>query len=432
VLTACEYLFSLRLDAANDNQGIAIRMNDSVQSPLTFHTPVTPHSDALTALLAAIEAGASEREQQRRLPYDIIDLVRQSRLGALRIRTAQGGPGASARALFEVVIRLGEADPNVAHILRNHFSLVERFVRNHPGGKHAKWLRAVLDGAIIGLAFGELETKQVGNREVRTTLTPGGQGFRLNGTKYYSTGSLFADYILVRAVTPDGESVSAIIPADREGVELIDDWDGFGQRLTGSGTTVLHNVRVDANEAVFDTEGPFYTQPYTGTVPQLILTAVNAGILRAILRDATALIHRRQRSFYHATAERPVDDPTLQQTIGQIASNAFAAEATVLAAADALDQLDAVRDRNEPDEAGALEASLRASKAKVVVDELTIRSASLLFDVGGASATKHDYNLDRHWRNARTLASHNPGTYKARAIGDHVINGTPLPASGFF
>src|ERR1700709_45650 len=101
-------------------------------------------------------------------------------------------------------------------------------------------------------------------------------------------------------------------------------------------------------------------------------------------------------------------------------------------AADALDVLDAVRDRGESDEAAALEASLRASKAKVVVDELTIRSASLLLDVGGASATKYSQNLDRHWRNARTLASHNPGTYKARAIGDHVINGVPLPASGFF
>ena len=52
--------------------------------------------------------------------------------------------------------------------------------------------------------------------------------------------------------------------------------------------------------------------------------------------------------------------------------------------------------------------------------------------VGGASATKRSFNLDRHWRNARTLASHNPGTYKARAIGDHVINGTPLPINGFF
>jgi alkylation response protein AidB-like acyl-CoA dehydrogenase len=58
--------------------------------------------------------------------------------------------------------------------------------------------------------------------------------------------------------------------------------------------------------------------------------------------------------------------------------------------------------------------------------------AALLFDVGGASATKQAHNLDRHWRNVRTLASHNPTLYKARAIGDHVINGAALPQNGFF
>jgi len=84
------------------------------------------------------------------------------------------------------------------------------------------------------------------------------------------------------------------------------------------------------------------------------------------------------------------------------------------------------------DFAQAHEASLLTSKAKVFVDEVTVRSAGLLLDGGGASATKQSYNLDRHWRNARTLASHNPGTYRARAIGDHAINGTPLPVNGFF
>jgi len=55
-----------------------------------------------------------------------------------------------------------------------------------------------------------------------------------------------------------------------------------------------------------------------------------------------------------------------------------------------------------------------------------------LFDVGGASATKKVTNFDRHWRNARTLSSHNPTTYKARSIGQYEISGTPLPAKGFF
>jgi alkylation response protein AidB-like acyl-CoA dehydrogenase len=391
-----------------------------------------PAAIGVGELLDRIAEGASDRDRERRLPYDMIDLIRQARLGAVRLNVEDGGTGSTQRELFGLIVSLGEADANVAHILRNHFSFVERYVRNNPNEKFGKWRKAVADGAIFGLAYGELETRAVGNWQVNTTLTPEAGGYRLNGTKYYSTGSLYADYVLVRAVTDDGTQASAVVPVDREGLELVDDWDGFGQRLTGTGTTYLRDVRVADDEVVFDSEGRFLVQPYVGAIPQLILTAINAGIVQATLRDAAALVRRRERSFFHASAERPADDPILQQAVGQIASTAFAAKAIVLAAADALDRLDATRDAGKPDFDATHEASLRASQAKVVVDELAIRAGSLLLDVGGASATKQSYNLDRHWRNARTLASHNPAAYKARAIGDHAINGTSLPVGGFF
>jgi alkylation response protein AidB-like acyl-CoA dehydrogenase len=408
--------------------------NTSDHRPVWGHAPVTAQSPGLAALLAFIGEGASDRDRHRTLPFPVIDAIRSARLGALRVEAEVGGGGATNRELFETVIRLGDADPNVAHILRNHFTFVERFVRGATDAKHAKWRHAVVDGAIFGLAYGELDTARVGGKDANTVLTPEGDGYRLNGTKYYSTGTLYSDYVLVRAKLPSDGLASAIIPVTRAGVDIIDDWDGFGQRLTGSGTTILRDVRVEADEVVPDTEGHFFTQSYTGPVPQLVLTAINAGILRGILRDATALVRRRERSYSHAPSERPADDPILQMTVGQIASNAFAAEATVLAAADALDRLDLARasDDKARFDAATHEASLLTSKAKVFVDEVTVRSAGLLLDGGGASATKQSYNLDRHWRNARTLASHNPGTYKARAIGDHAINGTPLPVNGFF
>jgi alkylation response protein AidB-like acyl-CoA dehydrogenase len=381
-------------------------------------------------LLAAIGEGASQRDRERIHPLGALALVRQSRLGALRLPAEAGGGDVSARELFAVIIALGDADPNVAHILRNHFAFVERFLRPHRHAKLAKWRLATAEGAIFGLAYGELETAQVGGNEINTVLTPDGDGYRLDGIKYYSTGSLYADYVLVRARLPDGTFAPPVVPASRTGIELVDDWDGFGQRVTGSGTTIFRHVRVETDEVVLESEGPFFSQPYPGAVPQLILTAINAGILRTILRDAGTLIRGRQRSFSHAPSEKPADDPILQQIVGQIASAAFAAEATVLAAADALDRVDAARGGTGFD--ALHEAALLASKAKVVVDELAVRAAGQLLDVGGASATRAGHNLDRHWRNVRTLASHNPTPYKARAIGDHAVNGTPLPANGFF
>jgi alkylation response protein AidB-like acyl-CoA dehydrogenase len=311
--------------------------------------------------------------------------------------------------------------------------VVERLVRHPRDEQGRQWQQAVTDGAIIGLATTELDTPQVGNIVPNTTVTPDGDDYLLNGTKYYSTGTLYSDYVLVRAADPSGRPGATIIPVKREGIELIDDWDGLGQRLTATGTTHFRNVRVKRQEIVFDAPDVGYGVPYSNTFAQLFLTAIVAGIARATLRDAIALVRSRKRTFYYAPSEVPTDDPVLQQTIGQIASGAFAAETVVLAAAEALDAAtDAFDSGAKNATEAAHEAALVSAKAKIVADDFAIRAGSLLFDVGGASATKKATNFDRHWRNARTLSSHNPTTFKARSIGQHLINETPLPAKGFF
>ena len=67
---------------------------------------------------------------------------------------------------------------------------------------------------------------------------------------------------------------------------------------------------------------------------------------------------------------------------------------------------------------------LVANRAQTVVQPLVLAAASKLFDGLGASATAKSCNLDRHWRNARTVATHNPAIYKARIVGDYEVNGT--------
>jgi alkylation response protein AidB-like acyl-CoA dehydrogenase len=403
-------------------------------SSVAASAPVAPGSRDLKALLDEIAEGAAEREREARPPYDAIERVRETRLGALRVPVAEGGAGASFRDFFATLIDLAHADANVAHILRAHFWFVEQRLVAEPGDEvRARWLAEVVDGTLFGNAASEVGgSRPVGEIAFDTRITPDGDGYRLDGVKYYSTGSLFSDRVAVYATTEDGRFGSAIVPVDREGVTLEDDWDGIGQRLTGTGTTRLENVRLDADEVVFRPLADPPPPTYEGAFLQLYLTAVIAGVARGARDDAAALVRGRERTYAHAAAETASADPQLQQTVGQIASYAFAAEATVLAAADALDAAEASLDGGVPAAALATTASLRAAEAKVVVDELAPRAATLIFDVGGASATKQAHNLDRHWRNARTLASHNPTLYKARAIGDHTINGAALPANGFF
>lgn len=376
----------------------------------------------------AIGEGSSERERERLLPFEQIGLLKQHRFGAVLSST----PSGRFRHLYRLAIGLGAADANVAHIFRNHFTVAEQYVRRGRKGRVAEWREAVANGAVFGLASTELGSSPVGGNLPRTRLIRDGDGYRLDGTKYYSTGTLYADYVLVRAATPDDVAATVIIPTKREGVEILDDWDGAGQRLTASGTTHYRNVRVEADEAIPDDAETGYGLAYSNTQAQLFLTAVNAGIARAILEDGRALLQKRARSFYYATAERAAEDPLLQQVLGRISANAFAAQATVLAAADKLDLATDARDAGLDADDLAHDAALAASQAKLIVDELAIRNGDLLFELGGASATKRSNNLDRHWRNARTLASHNPGTTKAAAIGAYEALGTLLPSKGFF
>ena len=226
--------------------------------------------------------------------------------------------------------------------------------------------------------------------------------------------------------------MGAKIPVNREGLTLKDDWDGFGQRLTGTGTTILNNVYVKSEEAA-DYGSPLNQPPsYQFAFLQLYLQALTAGILRSVQEDAIALVRRRRRSFSHAAAERPTEDNQVFQVVGEIAADAFAAEAIVLAAADRIQAAaDSVTD-GLPNANLARDAQIAAAEAKVAVDRFSYQTASRFFDAGGASATQAIYNLDRHWRNARTVSTHNPTFLKASAVGDFLVNGTSPPLNGFF
>ncbi len=387
-----------------------------------------PGSPELAALLETIADGASERERDQTPPHEQIDLIRSSRLGALRLPRDNGGAGASVRDLYRVLVALAAADANVAHILRSHFCLVEQILRLPD--VDPRWRQEVAAGSIFAGAATELGPGALGGIAPGTTLTREGDSYRLDGTKYYSTGSLYSDWLMLTATDEAGELAIALVPANRDGVVLEDDWDGMGQRLTGSGTTRLSSVFVNADE-LLDPEAIAASAPRFA-MPQLYLTAVVAGVIRDAAGDAAALVRSREgRPFAHAAA-RPAEDPLLQEVVGEIASAAFAAEATVLIAAEAQDVEIASIVDGVVDRALADSAALAAAQAKVVVDGLAFRAGTRLFDVGGASATKQANNLDRHWRNARTLASHNPTIHKAQAIGDLEINGTPLPDNWFF
>lgn len=394
--------------------------------------PLTVGSRRLRDLIARIAEGAVERERTDQPPYAEFELIKAAKLGALRIPRDQGGGGASITELFATVIDLAEADPNVPHSLRNHFQITES-MRRRPHPSHERLWDLVRDGKLFGLSVTELSSKRAGGTaksRLQTAVTATPQGLRLSGVKFYSTGNLYVDQLLVVARGDEEKPLRLIVPVERPGVIVEDDWDGIGQRFTGSGTTRFVDVPVNPDDFVENALA--YEQiPYLSTFAQLFLTSIIAGILRSVTADAARFVRSRERTFYHAASEVATEDPILQERVGEIASAAYAAESMAMAAASALQ--DAIEARGRPEEEGlALRASMRAAKAKVVTDGMALDAATSVFDVGGGSTARRSNQLDRHWRNIRTLASHNPRAFKARVIGAYEISETRPPNGSFF
>ncbi len=381
---------------------------------------------ALPELAATLGRDAARREADRVLPFEGFTALRATALGALRIPEARGGLGGSLVDLFEVIATLAAADSNLAHALRIHYDFTEalRFsLGSAPASAFdALQLDRVLSGAIYGGASTELGTARPG--EITTKLVQDGDGFRISGRKYYSTGTLFSDYARINVHDTRDERVAIVIPVKRDGLRVEDDWDGMGQRMTASGTLVLDHVRVEADE-VAARDGTTLAGRHGGALRQLHLVAVAAGIVRAVAADARRYVLDFGRPVLHSAAASAAEDPFIQQTVGELAAHSHAIDALVRENARALDRsADAILAGSADAEARVLEGALATARTQLIVSRLALHAAERLFEVGGASATGRKHNLDRHWRNLRTIFNHNPLLHKARVIGDYELNGT--------
>ncbi|MGK9147726.1 acyl-CoA dehydrogenase family protein [Plantibacter flavus] len=390
-------------------------------------TALTSSRDLLTPFTAVFDEvgrGAIAREQSRILPFAAVDLLRESGFTRITLPERHGGDGASHAELFELLAELARRDPNLAQLLRSHFSYIDRTVHAPESPEREAKLARLSGGAIIGNASHERSGAKVGSLATQLTTAPDGS-LRLNGTKFYSTGTLFADLVAV-AAEQEGEFVSVLVPSDAPGVERIDDWKGFGQRLTGSGTTVFTDVVVDPADV---TRRELERPSHAGAFVQLVLLAAVTGVGRAIVDDAGEFVRSRTRNYSHGAAPTAAADPIVQEVVGDLSAKSFAADSAFAAAVAALGRSSAavLGDASaEEVEWSVADVELATTRAQLVILPAVLDAATALFEVGGASAVETPRALDRHWRNARTLASHNPARFKARAVGDHIVNGTKI------
>lgn len=395
-------------------------------------TPEALTDDSLldlgTELGAEFARDAAARDLDRSLPHAELARLKASGFAAARIGADYGGAGVSFTAMAQALQAVAAGDPNIAQAIQPHLNFLDVIALYASPSQKADFYARVLRGELITNAFAERGGTRVG--EVNVALTPSGQGYRLTGRKFYCTGSLYAENLFVLCRTTDGVRAIAVLPVDRPGLQIDDDWDGMGQRTTASGTAIFTDVEVAAHEVILQPQFLDW-RSFAGASAQIYHAAIDVGIAEAALRDILPFVRDKARPAVEAGVSRQAEDPYVLHLAGELSLHLHQAEAMLERGGRLLDRASRAQlaGGTDPDRLEDLlsRASIAVAEAKASAQNAALFITQSIYGLAGASATLRPDNFDRHWRNARTHTTHDPVSYKYRAIGDFLINGRRPP-----
>lgn len=377
-------------------------------------------------LFEQIAAQAAEADGSRSSLANVIQQLNALGLPRWRLPASYGGHDATLVELLTLLTELSAADSNITQALRGHFGFCEDVLAAKNLAWQAKWLDKLSQGALLSPAITEVGNQTRGEFETRLYRDEAG-ALRISGKKFYTTGALYSDLINTTGTGEDGTLYTVVVNLKTPGVQIVDDWNGFGQRLTASGTCIFDNALVE--DDLRPTDQRF---AYGQSFFQLYHLSTLAGIARRAALSGADELSKRARTFSTGNADVAAQDVQLLQVIGEVASQAYAAQAIAQQAAQRLERTaQYVIAHDQPlldDDWQVAQAELEVCLAVNPVVDATLAATTALFDALGASATASNKALDRLWRNARTLANHNPRVYKSRIVGNYLVNGLLPPA----
>ncbi len=369
-------------------------------------------------LAADFAKESSKRDHERSLPLQEVQQYSASGLWGITISKAFGGAGVSYNTLAEVVKIISSADSSLGQIAQNHWAFLEHIRLDASPEQQEYFFDQVLKGKRFGNAFSEKGSKTVA--DLTTTIDFKSDHAVINGQKFFATGALLAHWVPVVAVS-NGKPYAALVPQHTPGLTIINDWSGFGQRTTVSGSVLLENVQVDLKYIV-PIHQAFERPTAAGAISQFIQSAVDAGIARGAIQETINYVRQHARPWVDSGLDKAYQDPYTIANIGELKIKLRAAEAVLDLAGEAID-----RALENATEETVLEATLLTAESKVLTTEIALLAANKLFELSGTRSTLSELNLDRHWRNARTHTLHDPVRWKLNLVGNYYLNDIPLP-----
>ena len=245
-------------EARNGDRPITLEINESARerSNSIQNRDSKTKTDELIQWLRgyANERVNSQLIDERRCipPYIVLDLGNRGLLG-LQVPESQGGLELNNSDTMRIMEQLGAIDQSMALVVFNHNILGIRPILKYGGSSLQQLIPRLATGRELA-AFAVSEPGAGSNpRGIATTATPEGDGWRLEGTKYWSGLAAWAGVINVFAQTLDskgqpkgisGFAVPQGTPGLRQGPECLT----LGMRGMIQNTIYLEGVKVTKNQ----------------------------------------------------------------------------------------------------------------------------------------------------------------------------------------
>lgn len=350
-----------------------------------------PRKIDLTGLLAELgpdfAARAADHDANDSFVAENYQILREAKLFSALVPLDLGGGGAGHGEICAFLRGMAHHCPSTALALSMHQHLVAAAVANDKAGRPGrKLLEKVAGSEAILVSTGANDWLESNGRAERVD-----GGFRVFGTKSFASGSPAGDVLVTSIAYDDPREGTQVlhfpVPLKAEGVTLVDDWQTFAMRATGSGSVKLDGVFVPEEAvALRRPRGTFHTAfAVIIAVAMPIVTSVYLGVAEA----AAAIARERAR--------KRSGDPAMPFLVGELGNLLTTAELAVA---------DMVRLANEFDFTPSVELASQVLTRKTIAAKAVIATAEKALEVTGGAGLYRKLGLERLLRDAHGAQFH--------------------------
>lgn len=359
----------------------------------------------ISTLSAEFALRAAEHDAAASFPFENFERLAGKGIPALVTPKAAGGKGGGLGDALAVVNGIARGEPSTALVLVLQYVIHNQLWRGPawPEALRDRIARsAATDGALVNILRVEPELGTPHRGGLPATVArkvPG--GWRLSGTKIYSTGIPALSWLGVWARTDDTEPLVGtwVVPRGaglaEQGIEVRETWNHIGMRASGSHEVVFRDVFVP------DDHAGELRPPAGWAAPDAVATAwmstlfsgVYDGIARAARDWLVGFLHARKPTGLNGSSLATV--PRLQEALGGI-------EALLLTNRILLRSLSAAVDGGSPP------SSSDALLVKYTVTNNAIDAVARALEVTGNPGLSRDNPLERHHRDVLCARVHAP------------------------